>query len=139
MKLPVVLAAPTGIALLAAAIGCSTTPPTEAVRTPNIDATVEARLAQERAVDATAEARAKKLVAAQATSAPAPTNTQIPQPTYTPQPEPTNTPTVVPTAASVPTPTARPLLYSHALIPRNLSQGPRHCFIAHPFHFCVDS
>ena len=109
MKLLRILVVVIGIALLVAAIGCSTTPPTEAVRTPNIDATVEARLAQERAVDATAEARAKELVAAQATSAPAPTNTQIPQPTYTPQPEPTNTPTVVPTAASVPTPTARPL------------------------------
>ena len=55
MKLTVVLAVLVGILALA----CSTVTPVPAEPTPNIDATVEARVAQERAVDATVEARAK--------------------------------------------------------------------------------
>ena len=56
MKLPRVLAVLMGIALLVAAIGCSTTP-TEVAPTPNIEATVEVRVAHERAIDATVEVR----------------------------------------------------------------------------------
>jgi len=59
----------TGITLLVAAIGCSTTP-AEVAPTPNIDATVEARVAQELAaqpkpnIDATVEARLVQKLAA---------------------------------------------------------------------------
>jgi hypothetical protein len=111
MKLTVVLAVLIGTLVLA----CSAAAPAPAEPTPNIDATVEARLAQERAVDATLEARLKEERASQPTSIPSPTNTQAamptytPNPTYTPKPVPTNTPTIVPTATSVPTPTPRPI------------------------------
>jgi DNA-binding beta-propeller fold protein YncE len=111
MKLTVVLAVLIGILVLA----CSSTGPAPAEPTPNIDATVEARVAQERAVDATVEARLKEERASQATSIPSPTNTQAPiptytpNPTYTPYPTPTNTPTLVPIATSVPTPTPSPI------------------------------
>jgi len=110
MKLTTVLTGIIGILVLA----CSSAAPAHVEPTPNIDATVEARLAEERAVDATVEARLKEERASQATSIPSPTNTQAPMPTYTPQPTytpktaPTNTPTVVPTATSVPTPTPTP-------------------------------
>ena len=83
MKVPMVLAVLTGITLLAAAIGCSTTP-AEVAPTPNIEATVEARVAQELAaqpkpnIDATVEARLVQKLAAQPTA--------IPYPTYTPVP-----------------------------------------------------
>jgi len=103
MKLTVVLAMLIGTLVLA----CSTAAPVPAEQTPNIDATVEARLAQERAVDATVEARAKELVAEQPTATPyptytpVPTTTALPKPTDTPVPQPTNTPTVVPTAPYV--------------------------------------
>jgi len=108
MKLTVVIAVLIGMLVLA----CSSAAPAPVEPTPNIDATVEAKLAQERAVDATVEARAKEIVASQPTSIPSPTNTQapiptntsIPQPTKTPKPVPTVTPTVVPTATSIPTP-----------------------------------
>ena len=53
MKLTVVLAVLLGTLVLA----CSTVTPVPAEPTPNIDATVEARVAQERAVDATAQAK----------------------------------------------------------------------------------
>ena len=53
MKLPVVLAVLIGTLVLA----CSTVTPVPAEPTPNIDATVEAKVAQERAVDATVEAK----------------------------------------------------------------------------------
>jgi len=84
-------------------VACSSAAPAPAEPTPNIDATVEAR--------------AKEIVASQATSIPSPTNTQAPsptntavhQPTKTPKPVPTATPTVVPAATSVPTATPRPL------------------------------
>ena len=123
MRLPIVLAVLTGILVLA----CSSTAPapakpipdinvTKAVEpTPDINATVEARLVHERAVDATVEARQKEERASQATSIPSQTNTQAPiptytpNPTYTPYPTPTNTPTLVPTATSVPTPTPSPI------------------------------
>jgi len=53
MKLTVVLAVLIGTLLLA----CSTVTPVPAGPTPNIDATVEAKVAQERAVDATVQAK----------------------------------------------------------------------------------
>jgi len=103
MKVPVVLAVFVGSLVLA----CSTVTPAPAEPTPNIDATVEARIAQEREVDATVEARAKELVAGQPTATPYPTYTPVP--TATPPPKPTNTPTLVPTATPTfvlaPTPT----------------------------------
>jgi len=95
----------TGLTLLVAAIGCSTTP-AEVAPTPNIDATVEARVAQELAaqpkpnIDATVEARLVQKLAAQPTA--------IPYPTYTPVP--TATPKATPTP--VPTPTLEPIEYS---------------------------
>ena len=54
MKLTVVLAVLIGTLVLA----CSTVTPAPAEPTPNIDATVEAKVAQERAVDATVQAKA---------------------------------------------------------------------------------
>ena len=72
MNLLRILATVTGITLLVAALACSTAAPAPAEPTPNIDATVEAKLAQERAVDATVEARAKELVASQPTATPYP-------------------------------------------------------------------
>jgi hypothetical protein len=86
VKLTVVLAVLIGTLLLA----CSTAAPAPVEPTPNIDATVEARVAQERAVDATVEARAKELVAEQPTATPYPTYTPVP--TTTPLPKPTDTP-----------------------------------------------
>ena len=53
MRLTVVLAVLVGSLILA----CSTAAPAPVEPTPNIDATVEAKLAQERAVDATAQAK----------------------------------------------------------------------------------
>ena len=61
MKLKIVLAALVGILVLAWS-GAERVP---VEPTPNYDATVEARVAQERAVDATVGARAKELVAAE--------------------------------------------------------------------------
>ena len=58
MKLPVVLAVLIGTLVLA----CSTADVPSDDPTPNVDATVEAKLAQERAVDTTVEARANELV-----------------------------------------------------------------------------
>jgi hypothetical protein len=72
--------------------------------TPNIDATVEAKLAQERAVDATVEARleeekaSKPTVQAQPANAPVATATLPPKPTPTPRPLPTATPTPIDTS-----------------------------------------
>ena len=74
--------------------------------TPNIDATVEARLKHERAVDATVEAR----LAEERNSDAKPTNPPVPQTMGSPRQEPTDTPTSVPTATSVPTPTYKPTL-----------------------------
>ena len=99
MKLTVVLALLIGTLVLA----CSTvTPvpaeptsdiniPTVLETTPDIDATVEDRLAEERASQPTVQAQ--------------PTNTQAPSPATTPIRQPTNTPSAVPVAISVPTPT----------------------------------
>jgi len=82
MKLPVVLAVLIGIASSVAATGCSTSTPAEVAPTPNIDATVEAR--------------AKELIAAQPTpttavvvkeavpaATPLPTTIMAPEPTLT--------------------------------------------------------
>ena len=99
MKLTVVLAVLIGTLVLA----CSTAAPAPVEPTPNIDATavveptldieatVEARLAQERAVDATVEARLEEERASQPTSIPSPTNTFPPKPASTVVPQPTNT------------------------------------------------
>ena len=54
MKLIVVLAVLVGTLVLA----CSSVTPVPVEPTPNIDATVEAKVAQERAVDATVQAKA---------------------------------------------------------------------------------
>jgi len=102
MKLPISITVLIGILVLA----CSSAAPAPAEPTPNIDATVEARVAQERAVDATVEARAKELVAEQPTATPYPTYTPVP--TATPPPVPTATPTPVPTPTPAPTPTSVP-------------------------------
>ena len=109
MKVPMVLAVLTGITLLVAAIGCSTTR-VEVAPTPNIDATVEARVAQELAaqpkpnIDATVEARLVQKLAAQPTA--------IPYPTYTTVPTATPVPTATATPTPVPTPTLEPIEYS---------------------------
>ena len=105
MKLTVVLTVLIGTLVLAR----STVTPVPAEPTPNIDATVEARVAQERAVDATVEARLKEEWASQPTVEAQPTNTQSPSPTNTSIPQPTNTFTLGPSATSVPTPTPRPV------------------------------
>ena len=125
MKLPSALVVLMGIALLVAAISCSTTT-AEVAPTPNVDATVEARVKQELAaqptpnsevaptpnIDATVEARAKELVAAQAISAPVvvvkevvPTTTPVPTeaPATAPIPPNTPVPTEAPTTAPIPT------------------------------------
>jgi hypothetical protein len=85
--------------------------------TPDIEATVEARVKQKAAVqptslpptttpnlDATIEAKVKAAIKAQPTSTPYPTYTPVP--TYTPPPIPTNTP--VPTDTPLPKPIATP-------------------------------
>ena len=53
MKLTIILAILTGIFVLA----CSTAAPAPVEPTPNIDATVEAKLAQKRAVEATVQVK----------------------------------------------------------------------------------
>ena len=69
-------------------LACTATPATLAP-TPNIDATIEARFAQERGVEATVEAKANELVADQPTPTPTRTPTPIPTLTATPRPTPT--------------------------------------------------
>ncbi len=84
MNLPVVLAVLIGTLILA----CSSADVPSADPTPNVNATVDAKLAQERAVDKTVEARANKLVSDQTTPTPirtlAPTPVLILTPTVTP-------------------------------------------------------
>jgi hypothetical protein len=110
MKLTVVLAVLIGILVVA----CSSAAPAPAEPTPNIDATVEAKLAQERAVEATVEARLEEERASQPTSIPSPTDTQAAMPTYTPHPtytpEPSPEPTTPPSDTPIPAPTATPVL-----------------------------
>ena len=133
MKLPVGLAVLMGIALLVAALGCSTNTPAEVSPTPNIEATVEARVKQERSADATVVAKLKQEIAAQATLKPQIIVKEVPVevikevieevlaemikevpavatpvPTPTPTPVPTATPTPVPTPTPTPVPTATP-------------------------------
>ena len=69
-----------------------------ACSSPNIEATVEARLAQERAEDNLS----------QQTSIPTSTNTPVPTATPTPKPTPTPVPTAAPTPKPTPTPTSTP-------------------------------
>jgi len=66
MKLTVVLAVLIGTLVLA----CSTVTPVPAEPTPNIDGTVEARVAQERAVDATVQAKVSGTLSAQEAKTP---------------------------------------------------------------------
>jgi hypothetical protein len=98
MKLKIVLAALVGILVLA----CSSATPAPAEPTPNIEATVEARLAQKRAIESTVEARLADEKAAQPTPTATATNTPVPMatptarvivvtPTFTPRPTPTKT------------------------------------------------
>ena len=91
MKLTVVLTILFGILTLA----CSIADVPSDDPTPNVDATVEAKLAQERAVDTTGEARANELVSDQTTSTPI--RTLTPTPVLAP------TPTVTPTSDETPT------------------------------------
>jgi len=103
------------IALLAAVVvvataACASDPP---VPTPNIEATVEVRVAHERAIDATVEARVAQERVAQETAIDAAVEARIGQilakvPTETPVPTATPPPTPVPTATPVPTPTPMP-------------------------------
>ena len=99
------------------AVGCSAAP---AGPTPDIEATVETRVAQERALEATVEAKqregkdahrtptATRIPVPTATRIPVPTATHIPVPTATHTPVPTATHTPVPTATHTPTPTTMP-------------------------------
>ena len=96
MKLQRVLSVLMGIALLVTAFGCFTTPAEIAPR-PNIEAPVEARLTQERAVDATVAGKLREEMASQFTKDPQ--LTHVPLPTHTPEP----TSTFVPIAPSNPT------------------------------------
>jgi hypothetical protein len=66
MKLPVVLAVLIGCLVIA----CSTVTPVPAEPTPNIDATVAAKVAQERAVDATVQAKVSGTLSAQEAKTP---------------------------------------------------------------------
>jgi hypothetical protein len=91
MKLTVVLAVLIGTLILA----CSSTAVPSADPTPNVDATVEARVAQERAADATIKAKEKELVADQTASTPI--RTPTPTPVLAP------TPSVTPTSDETPT------------------------------------
>ena len=106
MKLTVVLTIFFGTLILA----CSIADVPSDDPTPNVDATVEAKLAQERAVDTTVEARANKLVSDQTTSTPirtlTPTPVLAPTPTVTPTPDGTPTPTPVLAPAPTVTPTS---------------------------------
>ena len=114
MKLTVVLAVLIGTLVLA----CSSTDPAPAEPTPNIDATVvagiqgtqEARAAQERAIDATVEARLNEEKTSQPTSEPSPTDTPMPVPTDTPMPVPTSGPMLAPTPTLAPRPHPTPTL-----------------------------
>ena len=80
-----------------------------------IDATVEARLAQERAIEATVEATLNEEKASMPTATPNPTYTPVATATSVPTPTPVATATSVPTptpvatATSVPTPTPTPI------------------------------
>ena len=69
MKLIVVLAVLVGTLLLA----CSSVTPVPAEPTPNIDATVEAKVAQERAVDATVQAKVSGTLSASEAKTPSTT------------------------------------------------------------------
>jgi len=115
------------IALLAAVMvvatsACAGDPP---VPTPNIESTVEVRVAHERAIDATVEARVAQVRVAQETAidaavearigqilTKAPTETPVPTPTLvptsTPAPTPVPTATPLPTATPIPTPSPVP-------------------------------
>ena len=142
MKLPVGLAVLMSIALLVAALGCSTNTPAEVSPTPNIEATVEARvkqersadatvvakLVEERSADATVVAKLKQEIAAQATLKPQIIVKEVPVevikevpavatpvPTPTPTPVPTATPTPVPTATPTPVPTTPPTSSADAI------------------------
>ena len=106
MKLTVVLALLIGTLILA----CSNADVPSADPTPNVDATVEARVDQERAVDTSIKANEKESVADQSTETTEPTPTPIPVAisfTPTPKPKPTATrvrPTWTPVPVITPTP-----------------------------------
>jgi Tol biopolymer transport system component len=142
-----------GMALLVAAIGCSAASPAEVAPTPNIEATVEARLlAQERAVFATVEARllaqeravfatveARLLAQERAVFATVEAKSELEreertdQPADTPTPNPTSVPPLIPalspthtptpTTTPTPTPTSIPPTPTPA-IPADLSVSP---------------
>jgi len=134
MKLPMGLAVLMGIALLVAALGCSTNAPAEVSPTPNIEATVEARVKQERSADATVVAKLveersadakvvaklKQEIAAQATLKPQIIVKEVPvevikEVPAVATPVPTPTPTPVPTATPTPVPTPPPTSSADAI------------------------
>ena len=90
MSLPVALAVVFGSLVLACSTAAPAIPPAEP--TPNIDATVvagiqgtqEGKVAQERSIDATVEARLNETKIAQGSSEPSPTDTPVPVPTSAP-------------------------------------------------------
>ncbi len=114
MKLTAVLTILFGTLILA----CSSADVPSADPTPNVDATVESRVDQERPVDASIKANEKESVADQSTETTEPTPTPIPVAisfTPTPKPKPTSTrirpnwtqvPVITPWPTATPTPTA---------------------------------
>ena len=105
MKLSVALVLPC-LMLMLWTFGCGGTPQPEPLPTPDVQATVQAVLAEERAIEATVEAKAQEMakVIVEATARANPTATLVP-PTAAPAP-PTSTP-VPPTSTPVP-PTVTP-------------------------------
>jgi hypothetical protein len=112
MKLTVVLTIFFGTLILA----CSSADVPSADPTPNVDATVEARVDQERAVDTSIKANEKESVTDQSTETTEPALTPTPIPvaisfTPTPKPKPTATrvrPTWTPVPVITPWPTSTP-------------------------------
>ena len=120
------------IAFLAAVVvvataACAGDPP---VPTPNIEATVEVRVAHERAIDATVEARVAQERVAQETAIDAAVEARIGQilakvPTETPVPTATPPPTPVPTATPLePFPTPIPITAAWSFDPLDSPNKP---------------
>ena len=110
MKLPRTGLIVAGIALVLCLVACASRP---SAPTLDIEATVEARLGQQRAIEATVEPQPTATPYPTYTPVAVPTATTIPtatpRPTATPTPRPTSTPTSVPTPVP-PTPTPTPIL-----------------------------
>ena len=113
-------------AAMAFALGCSSQPG----ETPNIEATVDARVAAAMK-DMQAAMRDAQVVV---TATPDTSNASSPQPTPTPTPQPTVTPTPGPTATPAPTPT--PTVTPTPLPPLNITQTQQ-TLSAGGYHACV--